>query len=153
MRPKVQFLHHPRVHDASWVCSGSCQAVLLTLPCRGRACLAQTWYPDQPPIYPLFPNSPWVRGTTAACRKYEREATRRCVGRGVPLQFLILDLSPVTSIDASAGHFLRDLAREVAGWRLRLGLANFRATCVRVLRRSGVLASIGACAIHNVLAP
>ena len=42
-----------------------------------------------------------------AIHKYERRAAAEAAKRGKPLQFICIDLSPVTDIDASAVHFLQ----------------------------------------------
>lgn len=39
--------------------------------------------------------------------KYLAKALARAETRGIPIQFIIIDLSPVTDIDASATHFLK----------------------------------------------
>ena len=39
------------------------------------------------------------------CR-YERQALQRAQISGTPIRYIIIDLSPVTDIDASASHFI-----------------------------------------------
>ena len=41
-----------------------------------------------------------------ACSKYQKRAELQMSSRGRKLLFIIVDLSPVTDIDASAVHFL-----------------------------------------------
>lgn len=40
------------------------------------------------------------------CRKYQKRAQLQLASRGQKLLFIVVDLSPVTDIDASAVHFL-----------------------------------------------
>ncbi len=54
------------------------------------------------PIY--FANVIPVREAIA---KYQRRAIRSLTPRGVPLRYIIIDMSPVTDIDASAVHWLK----------------------------------------------
>lgn len=41
-----------------------------------------------------------------ACSKYQKRAEAQMAAKGGKLLFIIVDLSPVTDIDASAVHFL-----------------------------------------------
>lgn len=45
------------------------------------------------------------------CRKYQKRAELQLATRGQKLLFIVVDLSPVTDIDASAVHFLMVTAR------------------------------------------
>ena len=54
------------------------------------------------PIY--FANVIPVREAIA---KYQRRALRALVPRGIALRYIIIDMSPVTDIDASAVHWLK----------------------------------------------
>lgn len=45
-------------------------------------------------------------GVCAVCRKYQKRAELQLASRGQKLLFIVVDLSPVTDIDASAVHFL-----------------------------------------------
>ena len=47
-----------------------------------------------------------VNPVKEALTKYEARAAEAAAARGRPLQFIVIDLSPVTDIDASAVHFL-----------------------------------------------
>ena len=47
-----------------------------------------------------------VNPVKEALGRYEARAADAAAARGRPLQFIVIDLSPVTDIDASAVHFL-----------------------------------------------
>ena len=54
------------------------------------------------PIY--FANVIPIREAIA---KYQRRTLRHLSPKGIPLRYIILDMSPVTDIDASAVHWLK----------------------------------------------
>ncbi|WIA34220.1 hypothetical protein OEZ86_012573 [Tetradesmus obliquus] len=101
-----------------------------------------------------FPNSQVLPGI-AACRvdapmyfanvQYIHDRLRKYVARagqyseagGMPLQYLLLDMSPVTHIDSTGAHLLESLHEEMGHQGVQLGLCNPGAAVVELLERTG----------------
>ena len=71
------------------------------------------------------------------CRKYELRLEKALEARGKRLEFIIMDLSPVTDIDASAVHFLQDWITQHQTRGVQPVFANPSRLVVRLLERSG----------------
>ncbi|KAK9843672.1 hypothetical protein WJX81_001934 [Elliptochloris bilobata] len=78
-----------------------------------------------------------------ALHKYEQRALRDADVRGVPIRFIAIDLSPVTDIDASAVHFLKDWITDHKARGIQPVFANPSRQVVRVLRSAGLHELIG----------
>lgn len=75
-----------------------------------------------------------------ALRKYEREATAD--GDGA-VKAVVIDLSPVTDVDASAVHFLAAYVRGARARGLDVALANPSCDVAKILARAGLDALVG----------
>lgn len=65
-----------------------------------------------------------------------------------PIRFVIIDMSPVTDIDATALHFLTDFVEELEAENVGLALANPGKRELSAIRRAGLLAKIGEDMVH-----
>jgi sulfate transporter 4 len=57
-------------------------------------------------------------------RKYVARARAYSEAAGVPLQYLLLDMSPVTHLDSTGAHLLEKLHAELVSQGVQLGLCN-----------------------------
>ena len=76
-----------------------------------------------------------------ALRKYEARASE-AVG-GQPVRWVIVDLSPVTDLDATAVHWLGGWARDLASRGVGLALANPSRVLAGLLTKAGLVDTIG----------
>ena len=72
-----------------------------------------------------------------ASRKYELRLEKALEARGKRLEFIIMDLSPVTDIDASAVPLLQDWITQHQKRGVQPGFANPSRLVGRLLERSG----------------
>ena len=79
-------------------------------------------------------------------RRLEGEAA------GCPAQAVVLDMSPVTDVDATGIHFLHDFIDELRGQGVRFALANPSKQVLRALKRGGLTAKIGSDCLHVSMA-
>lgn len=75
-----------------------------------------------------------------ALRKYEREAVADADG---PIKAVVIDLSPVSDVDASAVHFLAAYIRGARARGLDVALANPSCDVSRLLARAGLDTLVG----------
>eukprot|EP00884_Botryococcus_braunii_P008426 jgi/Botrbrau1/17585/Bobra.0166s0027.1 len=75
--------------------------------------------------------------------KYEERAEAHAAATGKKLLFLILDLSPVTDVDASSVHYLKDLIMEQERKGVKLALANPSRFVTHQIERAGLDKLIG----------
>ena len=66
----------------------------------------------------------------------------------IHIQYVILDLSPVTDIDATGIHFLNDFIDELREQGIRFAMANPSKQVLQALSRAGLVAKIGAGFMH-----
>lgn len=78
-----------------------------------------------------------------ALLKYELRLEKALEARGKRLEFIIMDLSPVTDIDASAVHFLQDWITQHQKRGVQPVFANPSRLVVRLLERSGIPKMVG----------
>ncbi|PSC73493.1 sulfate transporter -like [Micractinium conductrix] len=76
-------------------------------------------------------------------RRAVRKARQQQAGAAQPLQWVILNLSPVTEIDVSGVHLLESLVEELHVGGVQLALANPSGQLLRLLRRAGLLDRLG----------
>ncbi|PNW70519.1 hypothetical protein CHLRE_17g723350v5 [Chlamydomonas reinhardtii] len=90
------------------------------------------------PIY--FANIQWIKerleGFASAHRVWSQE-------HGVPLEYVILDFSPVTHIDATGLHTLETIVETLAGHGTQVVLANPSQEIIALMRRGGLFDMIG----------
>ncbi|KXZ44585.1 hypothetical protein GPECTOR_65g203 [Gonium pectorale] len=90
------------------------------------------------PIY--FANITWIKERLVA---YEESHRAWSAERGVPLEYCILDFSPVTHVDATAVHTLEELTEQHLHNGTQVVIANPAAAVVRALERSGLMDMLG----------
>jgi sulfate transporter 4 len=79
-----------------------------------------------------------------ALRKYEARANAEgAAGAGEAVRWVIVDLSPVTDLDATAVHWLREWARDLSSREVGLALANPSRVVADLMTKAGLVDSIG----------
>ncbi|KAF8066266.1 SULTR2 [Scenedesmus sp. PABB004] len=76
-------------------------------------------------------------------RKYVQRAAAYSAAGGVALQFLLLDMSPVTHLDSTGAHLLEQVHEEMAAQGIQLALCNPSAAVIALLERTGLPDAIG----------
>ena len=91
------------------------------------------------PIY--FANVQWMQEKIS---DYEEAALNFAKQHGVDaLQYLIVDLTPVSHMDSSGAHFFEEQMAELKSRNIQLLLSNPSPRVVRMLDRSGVTGKLG----------
>ncbi|KAK9819516.1 hypothetical protein WJX74_003191 [Apatococcus lobatus] len=90
------------------------------------------------PIY--FANVIPVREAIA---KYQRRTIAALVPRGIALRYIIIDMSPVTDIDASAVHWLKDWIVDLKERSMQPVLANPSKQVMRLLNNANLTPLLG----------
>ncbi|XP_020269413.1 sulfate transporter 3.2-like [Asparagus officinalis] len=93
------------------------------------------------PIF--FTNASYLKERISRYIDEEEESMVRAKGEKISLNYVILDMSAVTSIDASGINMLEDLRKSVERRGLQLVLANPGSEVMRKLDKSKVLEMIG----------
>ena len=83
--------------------------------------------------------------------KYIPRAKLRAKESGSTLRFVVVDLSPVTDVDATAVHFLHDFVRLTQIDGLQVMLANPSRRVVAALMRGGLPELIGGSACPRII--
>jgi sulfate transporter 4 len=91
-----------------------------------------------------------VAPVAEALRKYEARAEAEAAAGGdtEPVRWVIVDLSPVTDLDATAVHWLRDWHRDLASRGVGLALANPSRVVADLMARAGLVDQIGKANIY-----
>jgi sulfate transporter 4 len=90
------------------------------------------------PLY--FANVQYVQDTLA---EYMAEARALSEEHGVPLKYVVLDLSPVSHMDSSGVHMLRDVVRDLEREGVQLALSNPSPAVVGIMQRAGLPEELG----------
>lgn len=90
------------------------------------------------PIY--FANVQWIRDRLL---KYELRTARTSAQHGLGVEYLVLDMSPVTHVDAAGLHMLGVLCEQLHSRGVRFVLCNPNKKVVAALERGGVPQRVG----------
>jgi sulfate transporter 4 len=90
------------------------------------------------PLY--FANVQYVQDKLG---EYMADAREYSAEHGVPLRFVVLDLSPVSHMDSSGVHTLQEVVAELRKEGVQLALSNPSPSVVAILERGGVPEELG----------